>query len=70
MNEPAFRNQVGIWACVAIIIAGFAAGTSFFIVRLWWAFAVAGAIVVTAGLAALRLGILLDTRTDRLGHTS
>lgn len=50
------------WACVIIMILGFIAGTIFFIARLWWPFDAAGVVILTAGITALKVGILQDTR--------
>ena len=58
----AHHSDVASWACVTTMILGFIAGTVFFTARLWWPFAAAGVLIVAAGITALKVGILQDTR--------
>lgn len=67
-NENTHQNDTGPWICVTVMIAAFIAGTVFFIARSWWAFAASCLVLLTAALAALRVGIMQDTRTGRLDH--
>ena len=56
------HGDVASWACVITMIFGFIAGAVFFIARLWWPFAAAAVLIVAAGITALKVGILQDTR--------
>jgi hypothetical protein len=48
------------------MIAAFAVGTVLFIARDWWAFAASCLVLLAAALAALKVGIMQDTRTGRI----
>ena len=48
---------------MAVIITAFVLGTFAFVSRMWILFSVSGAVLLIAVVAALKLGILRDTRT-------
>jgi hypothetical protein len=62
------HSEKSSWICVAVIIAGFIAGTTLFAARLWWGLAASCLVVLGAGVTALKVGIMQDTRTGRLGE--
>jgi hypothetical protein len=67
-NESTHRNDTGSWICVAVMIAAFIVGTVLFIARFWWGFTMSCLVLLAATLAALKVGIMQDTRTGRLEH--
>jgi hypothetical protein len=59
-------TPVGPWVSVGVIIAGFAAAGVCLITGGWWLLAFCVLVVVGGAIAAVRTGILQDTRTRRL----